>query len=142
LTSQAITVRTITAEEVKAFDNRGYDPDSINWAVCLDDEPVVYFSAEPEAEGWLEIHCTALRHRLHPHLIIAYAKSFARQLLDRGFIGLIANIAPANRASIWLGLAVGFKEIRRNSQWVTMVYTDKDLSQDNPYDEKDVHTSQ
>lgn len=114
-----LSVRNLTPEEVRTF---GYEePNQVNWGVCLDDEPVAYFSAEPEAEGRLEVHVTAKRHRLHPQVLKLYAKQFSDRLLALGARGLIAKIAPTNRASLWVAKAAGFQEQSRDKDIVILV---------------------
>lgn len=114
-----ISVRNLTPEEIQGF---GYDePNTINWGVILDDEPVAYFSAEPEPDGRLEVHVTAKRRKLHPKLLRMYAERLGNRLLELGAKGLIARVALDNRASIAAAMAAGFNEESRDNDFVVMV---------------------
>lgn len=113
-----ISVRNLTLEEVRTF---GYeDANAINWGVILDDEPVAYFSAEPIADGQLEVHVTSKRKKLHPKLLRMYAEQLSDRLLELGATGLVAKIAPTNRASIAVAMAAGFTEQSRDNEFVVM----------------------
>jgi RimJ/RimL family protein N-acetyltransferase len=114
-----LSVRNLTAEEIRGF---GYnEPNTINWGVILNGEPVAYFSAEPEHDGRLEVHVTAKRHKLHPRLIRQYAEQLGNRLLELGAKGLIARVALDNRASIAAAKAAGFDEESRDNEFVVMV---------------------
>ena len=114
-----LEVRCLSLKEVQQF---GFDSgNSIDWGICLNDEPVVYFSAEPEADGRLEVHVTAKRRRLHPQLIKLYARQFSNRLLALGANGLIAKIAPGNRASLSVAKAAGFVELSRDDETIVLV---------------------
>lgn len=114
-----LSVRNLTLEEIRAF---GYDwANAVNWGVCLDGEPVAYFSAEPEEDGRLEVHVTALRHRLHPQVLKMCAKQLSNRLLALGANGLVAKIAPGNRASLSVAKAAGFVELSRDNETIVLV---------------------
>jgi len=114
-----LSVRDLTPAEVREF---GYEwGNAVNWGVCLNGEPVAYFSAEPLDGDVLEVHATAKRHRLHPAILREYAQKFSNRLLALGAPSLVAKIAPTNRASIWLAKAAGFTEQSRDNDFVVLV---------------------
>jgi len=114
-----LSVRDLTPEEVREF---GYqEVNSVNWGVCLNGEPVAYFSAEPLDGDVLEVHATAKRRRLHPAILREYAQKFSDRLLALGATGLVAKIASTNRASLWLAKAAGFREQGVEGDFVVLV---------------------
>lgn len=114
-----ISVRNLTLDEIRGF---GYEElNAVNWGVILDSEPVAYFSAEPIGDGLLEVHVTAKRRKLHPKLLRQHAEQLSNRLLELGAKGLVAKIAPDNRASIAVAMAAGFDEESRDDNFVVMV---------------------
>ncbi len=114
-----ISVRNLTQDEVRGF---GYEElNAVNWGVILNGEPVAYFSAEPIGDDILEVHVTAKRRKLHPKLLRVHAEQMSNRLLELGAKGLVAKIAPDNRASIAVAMAAGFDEESRDDNFVVMV---------------------
>lgn len=113
-----VTVRNLTSEDLAVFH---VELCEVNWGVCVDGEPVACFQAEDDGDGWLRVHANVLRHRLHPRLTYAYAKTFSDQLLAYGAVGLICEIALRNRAAVWIARQAGYAEVSRNDEFITLV---------------------
>lgn len=102
--------RTLTNEEVEWF---GLEPMAVNWGIVKDGRIVACFQAQPDFQGWLNVHANIKRHSLHPVLTCSYAKLFSDRLLDLGANGLICGIHPKHKAAIKIAINAGFVESSR-----------------------------
>lgn len=103
--------------EIEEFGGQTMD---VNWGVWYDDELVALFQAEALGNGWLNVHATVTRRKLHPQVTKMYAKAFSDRLLELGATGLQAEIEPKNRAAILMAKAAGYEEAHRNDEWVLL----------------------
>lgn len=92
----------------------------VNWGVWYDDELAALFQAEALGNGWLNVHATVSRRKLHPQITKMYAKAFSDRLLELGATGLQAEIELKNRAAILMAKAAGYSETSRNDEWVLL----------------------
>ena len=117
LNVKQLEARQATLEETLLF---GADILDVNWGVFWDDELIALFQAETDGDGWLNVHATVARRRLHPALTKMFAKQFSDRLLELGATGLKAEIEIKNRAAIRIAKAAEYTEQTRNDQWVVL----------------------
>lgn len=98
----------------------GADILDVNWGVFWNGDLVALFQAEDDGGGWLNVHASVLRRRLHPTLTKMFAKQFSDRLLELGAVGLKAEIKISNRAAIRIAKAAEYTEQTRNDQWVVL----------------------
>jgi len=98
----------------------GADILDVNWGVFWNGDLVALFQAEDDGGGWLNVHASVLRRRLHPALTKMFAKQFSDRLLELGAVGLKAEIEISNRAAIRIAKAAEYTEQTRNDQWVVL----------------------